>query len=693
MISATRHKPTSAMRHQLHAILPHEVAIHKVAVAIHKVTHSGRILFLFRTLLSLLAIISCYTWAEHEAPAPYLPNTTNVTTPFTPLTISSITEKTSLENFIYYLPDNEGTFTANTAFSMSDKFITLKNKRVTLHTKTHWYAIHLANNTNIPDEWFIATGVSTAPLLRAYWLNTSSSNHSHAEHQLITSRMAYGFPTLLLPLPLKPGDAGVLFIEYQSLANFPLTLHLYNEFHLLDKSQHLKLANGIYMGAMGVLFLFFFGQFLIGRTVVYFYYSMFVFFTILMVMQISGVNHFFAPGSLAQTLFTTLVGGGIYTFYFFFAAEFFQLKNKNVFLYRALITLGTVVLAISAINFIHPTAYALSIVIAIGLPWPIASAVWAWQQKNSSAIFFLIGSLAHCISTYLLLLACLGFATLQNEFLFRIACIGLMIDILCFAVAIIYHNNQVRLNYSRQLQERINDLNALTESEQMSSKALTLSKQAVLNLAATAHDLQQPLSSMQILLSLQNAADPITQNVQGALNYACSLLNSALGSAKQDYKMISEYIDAHTLLHAAQLRHQNNFNDKKLNLRLRCKSTPIICLPIVINRILDNLLSNAYKYTTQGKILISGRLRANGTFLIQVWDTGRGMDHKQVSKLTTPFERMNNTEELGFGLGLFIVKSLCHQAGYPFSIHSKEHHGSCFSVLIPHVKPTQDWID
>ena len=103
-----------------------------------------------------------------------------------------------------------------------------------------------------------------------------------------------------------------------------------------------------------------------------------------------------------------------------------------------------------------------------------------------------------------------------------------MFDIICFALAIIYHANQVRIHYNRQLQERINDLNVLAESEQLSAKALSMSKQAVLNLAATAHDLQQPLSAMQLLLSLQNSADPTIQNVQGALNYACSLLNSAL---------------------------------------------------------------------------------------------------------------------------------------------------------------------
>ena len=65
------------------------------------------------------------------------------------------------------------------------------------------------------------------------------------------------------------------------------------------------------------------------------------------------------------------------------------------------------------------------------------------------------------------------------------------------------------------------------------------------------------------------------------------------------------------------------------------------------------------------------------------------MDQKQIQRLTTPFERLQDTEELGFGLGLFIVKSLCHQAGYQFAIQSKEQRGSCVSILIRTANPSR----
>ncbi|HMW49145.1 MAG TPA: 7TM diverse intracellular signaling domain-containing protein [Cellvibrionaceae bacterium] len=606
--------------------------------------------------------------------------------------LSRVKPTTPLEPYVFYLPDTNGGLDALQAMRALPNFMPLQKKPITFQTKSHWYALPLHNDLNMPVERFITTGVSTAPLLRAYWISQEIAANPQ-DIKPIASQLAYGFPTLLFNLPINSGESGVFLIEYQSIAHFPITLHLYDAAQLFEATQRLKMANGIYIGAIGILFLFFFGQFLISREKVYFYYSMFVLFAILIMMQISGPAQLFNQDSHHQTMLTTLIGGGIYTFYFIFTAEFLQFKQRNKFLYRALLILSASVLALTAISIVYPSAYALSVVIAIGLPFPIAGAIWAWRQKISSALFFLVGSLTHCISTYFLLFACLGFAPFRNELIFRIACLGMMFDIICFALAIIYHSHQVRIHYNRQLQERIDDLNALAESERLSAQALSMSKQAVLNLAATAHDLQQPLSAMQLLLSLQNSADPAIQNVQGALNYACSLLNSALGTARQDYQTFAEMVDSKSLLGAAQARHQARFSEKKITLKMRSPAHRLKCLPIVVNRILDNLLSNAHKYTHSGTVLIAGRKRKNGDFLIQIWDTGRGMDHKQTQRLTTPFERIQDTEELGFGLGLFIVKSLCHQAGYHFAIHSKEQRGSCVSILIPHSQSKQDWLE
>ena len=74
--------------------------------------------------------------------------------------------------------------------------------------------------------------------------------------------MAYGFPTLMFNLTINSGESGCFLIEYQSIAHFPLTLHIYDEGQLFEATQRLKMANGIYIGAVGMLFYFSLDNFL-----------------------------------------------------------------------------------------------------------------------------------------------------------------------------------------------------------------------------------------------------------------------------------------------------------------------------------------------------------------------------------------------------------------------------------------------
>lgn len=597
---------------------------------------------------------------------------------------------TAVDKFVRYFADKEGRYDANSIFSIEDKFIPLSEKRISLRTHTHWYWIRIHNPLDEPIEWFFTAGMSTTPQLQGYWKSrTHPATDRNANYDLhIPGQTAYQYPLLLLPLTLQPGEIGSLVIEYQSLANFPLQIRPYVREDLIQRSQRLLFANGIYMGALTVFFLFFLTQFFIRPTRVHFYYSMFVLSILLIMLQVNG----FRSGSgevkngEGQSLVTAIIGGSIYIWYFLFATQFFDLKKYNPKLHRILSGLAIAVFVLTALALVLPADYLLSVVIVLGLPWPIVAAIWAARQRYPSAKFFLIGSTTHCVTTYLLLIACLGVETRSNEYFFGLASIGLIFDICCFAVAILYQNHQLRLQYNQQLQERIDDLNSLAESEQVSAKALSMSKQAVLNTAATAHDLQQPLSSMQFIVSMQDQTDPLVKQIKEALDYARALLSSALNNSKQDYLSIQESIDPKALLNAAAKRHASTFQSKQLALKIRCHCSEITCLPLVVHRILDNLLSNAVKYTpANNRVLISGRVRNDGAFLLQVWDTGAGMNTSQVKKILTPFERLNeaSAQNLGFGLGLYIVKSLCNQAGYVFDVTSREGRGTCFSITIP----------
>jgi len=109
-----------------------------------------------------------------------------------------------------------------------------------------------------------------------------------------------------------------------------------------------------------------------------------------------------------------------------------------------------------------------------------------------------------------------------------------------------------------------------------------------------------------------------------------------------------------------------------------------------IKQVLNNLLSNAFKYTSQGSINFSifslPSSEENVMLVFRVSDTGQGMTESQVSKLFDEYTRFNadaNRETVGTGLGMNITKRLIDLMNGDITIQSEPGKGSVFTVRIP----------
>jgi len=110
-----------------------------------------------------------------------------------------------------------------------------------------------------------------------------------------------------------------------------------------------------------------------------------------------------------------------------------------------------------------------------------------------------------------------------------------------------------------------------------------------------------------------------------------------------------------------------------------------------IRQIMNNLLSNAFKYTAEGEAALSFNAEDNGgeiglTLIVSVSDTGYGMTEEQVSKLFDEYTRFNqkaNRTTEGTGLGMNITRNLLRLMGGELSVESELHKGSVFTARIP----------
>lgn len=219
-------------------------------------------------------------------------------------------------------------------------------------------------------------------------------------------------------------------------------------------------------------------------------------------------------------------------------------------------------------------------------------------------------------------------------------------------------------------------------------------------LAAASHDLRQPLHAIGMFLSAledrrkrdiseEAQADlKIIQNISDSLDALRSLLNALLDISKLDAGVMQVDIRAvalRPLLERLVTQFEGPAGEKGLKLRLFCPEVAVKTDPILLERVMTNLVSNAVRYSEQGGILIGLRKRGQNC-LIQVVDTGLGIPKDKLEEIFYEFQQLDNPHRdrrLGLGLGLAIVDRVVGLLGHEIDVSSVVGKGSVFSLHLP----------
>jgi signal transduction histidine kinase len=120
---------------------------------------------------------------------------------------------------------------------------------------------------------------------------------------------------------------------------------------------------------------------------------------------------------------------------------------------------------------------------------------------------------------------------------------------------------------------------------------------------------------------------------------------------------------------------------KDLRLRYVPTQLRVRTHPELLTTLLGNLLGNAVKYTEKGSVLVGCRRRGDRA-VVEILDTGLGMDKRQSSDMFNAFHQIDPRRE-GLSLGLWIVRSTAESLGHRVDVQSTPGRGSCFSVELP----------
>ncbi|MBN8646488.1 MAG: response regulator [Caulobacterales bacterium] len=216
-------------------------------------------------------------------------------------------------------------------------------------------------------------------------------------------------------------------------------------------------------------------------------------------------------------------------------------------------------------------------------------------------------------------------------------------------------------------------------------------------LAVASHDLRQPLQSLALLQGLlanlvnSQEGNQIITRLNETLDAITSMLNSLLDLNQIESGLVQVTRTNFCIGDLLQrLYNEFSFHARAQNLELRyVKCDKIIFSDMrLLEQMIRNLISNAFKYTPNGKVLIGCR-QTGENLRIEILDTGIGID---VDNLETIFEAYNQVanptkaSNRGLGLGLSIVQRLSQLLHLKIDVKSKLYRGSVFSVEVPLAK-------
>ncbi|WP_417360234.1 NahK/ErcS family hybrid sensor histidine kinase/response regulator [Gallaecimonas pentaromativorans] len=210
-------------------------------------------------------------------------------------------------------------------------------------------------------------------------------------------------------------------------------------------------------------------------------------------------------------------------------------------------------------------------------------------------------------------------------------------------------------------------------------------------LAACGHDLMQPLNAARLFVSA------LLQRTETGTEQALLLENTTI-SLKAAGELLTDLLDISKLDAGTMKVRRVNFaldellgnlayefkalaDEQQIDFHWVSSDAVVDSDKMLLRRIVQNFLTNAFRYSRGGKVLLGARHRGRD-LCIEVWDTGPGIAKENLAIIFEEFKRFDKGEK-GLGLGLAIADRMSRILGHTLSVRSWEGRGSVFSVTVP----------
>ena len=265
--------------------------------------------------------------------------------------------------------------------------------------------------------------------------------------------------------------------------------------------------------------------------------------------------------------------------------------------------------------------------------------------------------------------------------------------LLLWIAAIMSLARQYNATIIESLRLRFENLDLVTDLRRQKDAADEANVAKSRFLASASHDLRQPVHALGMFVgalrarAMDDEARRLVEHIVRSVAAMDGLFSSLLDISRLDAGIIQTYRQPFPIA-PALARICRDYGEEAAAKGIHLSHVPCShCVdtdPTLLERILRNLVSNAVRYTDEGRVLVGCRRR--GDWLsIEIWDTGRGIPAHEQEKVFQEFYQIGNPERdrsKGLGLGLAIVRRLTGLLEIPLTLRSKSGKGTMFAVSV-----------
>ncbi|WP_299255585.1 hybrid sensor histidine kinase/response regulator [uncultured Aquimarina sp.] len=561
---------------------------------------------------------------------------------------------------------------------------------------TYWLRFKLKNSSNVVKNYYLETARPVTDIVNLYEIGHLIKEQKNGD-QISYNDKPIKHRQIIFKILIKPQSEKEFYIKITSDGEtINLPLNLYNESAFINNNYKQQLFLGLFYGVLilaGFIYLFFFTSL---KNKAFLYYGIYVFSIALMQAALDGfVHQYFLPNGGYLNSRMVLISALLSNYFLLKYCEYFL--NVRLYLpgYLRLYKIIYGVLAVlfvmlfissKTLELVYPISNfngLLSLILIITTVFTISFKKISVDTYFSIGIFFLVIGLLGFVLNNLGLLPTNFYTLNSSKF-------GSGFEVVFLSLSM---TNLLRI--LREQKEASQKL-ALKKSEEVSElKTFFMSNMS--------HELRTPINAIMgvVETELANKTNTIEEQekYQTIRNASISLLSNVNDILdfekieKSEIRLKNEVFNPSIILNQISKNWELEALKKGLDYRLEIKSeipTRVTGDEDRLLQIINNVLSNAIKFTNTGTIILkitcSSQANDISLFSFQVSDTGIGIHEKNKDILFNSFNqmRLNHKRQFGgIGLGLTIAKHLINLFGGNIKIESKLNKGTDVFIEIP----------